>query len=138
LEVQCAIVKKDGTIPAATAKVGPVNNVLSSLFESVRLYINDKNITSAPAYYPYKSYITNVLTYSTIVKGAQLQTQGFYPDMSGHFDSLDDNNGFASRNLLFRKGFETDAEYRKDGTFLIGKLLHDLSTCESGKMISIE
>jgi len=132
LEVQIRIVKKDGTLPASTAKVAPVNNILCSLFESVRLYVNDRNITGSPGYYPYKCYISNVLTYSTIVKGSQLQTQGYYPDLSGHFDDGEDNTGFAARNLLFRKGFASEAAYREEGATFIGRLYHDLTTCESG------
>jgi len=132
LEVQLRIVKKDGTLPLKTANVAPCNNILSSLFESVRLYVNDRNITSAPGYYPYKCYISNVLTYSTIVKGSQLQSQGYYQDLSGHFDDLTENTGFASRNILFRKGYETESDYRDDGVTLIGRLHHDLATCDSG------
>jgi hypothetical protein len=41
-EVTCVIVQKDNvTLPLTTAKVSVVNNVLHSLFESVRLIIND-------------------------------------------------------------------------------------------------
>jgi hypothetical protein len=35
-------------------KVGPVNNVLSSLFESLEMRINDKQITESGRYYPYR------------------------------------------------------------------------------------
>ena len=36
IEVQIQITKQDGTLPAATAQVSTVNNLLHSMFESVR------------------------------------------------------------------------------------------------------
>ena len=39
LEVTCCITKNDGTLPDKS--VGTVNNLLHSMFESVRLTIND-------------------------------------------------------------------------------------------------
>lgn len=132
LEVQIAILKADGKVPTKDKNVAPVNNVLHSLFESVKIFINDKNIVGSPSAYPYKSYISTVLTYSTIVKGSQLQSQGFYPDLSGHYDDIVDNSGFISRNLLFRKNNATGADYREEGATFIGRIFHDLSSCESG------
>jgi len=133
LKVTCKICKADGTLPSKTALVAPVNNVLYSLFESVALKINEKDITKSPSDYPYKCYISNALTYSTIVKGSQLQSVGYYGDLSGHFDEFEDNSGFMSRNSLFREDFgSTDQNYRQEGATFIGKLYHDLSTCETG------
>ena len=73
---------------------------------SFRLIINDNPVTVAPSSYPYKCYISNVLTYSTEVKSAQLQTQGFYPDTSEHMEASSDNAGFTDRMSLFRKKFD--------------------------------
>jgi len=132
-KVQCHILNADGTLPAKEAIVAPVNNVLYSLFESVSLKVNEKTITARPSDYPFKSYISNLLTYSTIVKGSQLQSVGWYSDLSGHFDDFEDNSGFMSRNSLFREDFgSVNSEYRKEGATFIGKLYHDLSTCETG------
>jgi len=132
LEVQCTILKDTGTVPDSTKAVAPVNNVLNSLFEAVRITINDVPITSSPSDYPYKCYISDLLSFSTIVKGSQLQSQGYYPDVSGHMDSVKDNGGFTSRNQLFREGGVKTAAYKKSGTVFIGKLRHDLSSCQSG------
>ena len=55
MEVTLKITKSDGrTIPEPNVKVGPVNNVLSSLFESLEMRINDKQITESGRYYPYR------------------------------------------------------------------------------------
>ena len=84
IEIQIVIQqKKDGALPLKTAIVGPVNNILHSFFESVTLKINDQPITKSASNYPYKAYITSTLTYPSFVKVAQLQTEGYYPDISG-------------------------------------------------------
>lgn len=132
IEVQVSITKNDGTLPLASAQVSTVNNLLHSMFESVRLIINDNPITISPSSYGYKCYFSNVLTYSTEVKAAQLQTQGFYPDTSEHMGPVVDNGGFTDRMSLFRKNFELTTEYKKEGTVLFGRLMHDLVSSTTG------
>ena len=132
LEVNCVITKNDGTLPAKSANVGVINNTLHSLFDAVRLTINDLPLTVSPSHYPYKAYITNTLTYSTEVKSAQLQTQGYYGDTSEHMDFSSDNSGFQERMNLFRKDFDPVNDYKADGTTFFGRLLHDLVSCSTG------
>jgi len=62
LEVQVLITKKNGTLPAATDKVAPVCNMLSSLFETVSLRVNDVLITASGSHYGYKEYIQTLLS----------------------------------------------------------------------------
>lgn len=78
LEATIQIVKSDGSLPPSSSKVSTVNNILHSLFDSVRLTINDYLISTSSKYYPYKNYITTVLTYPSTVKNAQLATQGWH------------------------------------------------------------
>lgn len=132
IEINLRITKKDGSLPAKTDKVGPINNLLHSMWESIRLVINDVPITVSPSNYPYKSYISNCLTYNNLVKAAQLSTQGWYSDLSGHFGPEDTNSGWVERMNLFRVNYSEDGEYRKNGITLFGRLLHDLVSCESG------
>ena len=54
LKVQIVILKQDNSLPDKDQIVAPINNILHSLFENVRLYINDKPISRSPANYPYK------------------------------------------------------------------------------------
>ena len=86
----------------------------------------------APGGYPYKSYITNCLTYSSLVKAAQLATQGWYGDFSGHFGPSETNSGWTERVQLFRENYLDEKPYRKNGITLFGRLMHDLVSCESG------
>jgi len=132
IEINLRITKKDGSLPAKTDKVGPINNLLHSMWESIRLVINDVPITVSPSNYPYKSYISNCLTYNNLVKAAQLSTQGWYSDLSGHFGPEATNSGWVERMNLFRVKYSEDGEYRKNGITLFGRLLHDLVSCESG------
>jgi hypothetical protein len=54
MEVTLKITKSDGrTMPEPSVEVGPVNNVLSSLFESMQMQINDREITESGRDYPY-------------------------------------------------------------------------------------
>ena len=132
LKVQCVIVKENGSLPSTDALVAPVNNVVHSLFESVRLIINDKPLTSSAGNYPYKAYITNCLTYSTVVKYSQLKCEGYYEDTSKIMGPSENNVGFIERNNLFRKKFEAGEDYRPEGATFYGRLLTDLVSCESG------
>jgi hypothetical protein len=133
-EVTIKIVKADGTsLPDSTKTVAPVNNILHSLFESVRLTINDVPITVSPGNYPYKAYITNCLTYGPSVKSAQLSCQGWYSDMGNHMGPIPGTNtGFSDRNQLFREKYKDGAPYRPSGTTFFGRLMHDLIACETG------
>jgi hypothetical protein len=71
MELNILITKADGSLPDKTKSVGIVNNILHSMFESVRLFINDSLISVSPKHYPYKSLISTLLTYSPHCKNAQ-------------------------------------------------------------------
>ena len=133
LEVQLVILKtKDNSVPDTNKNVAPVNNFLHSAFESVTLKINDQPITKSASNYPYKAYITNTLSYPSFVKVAQLQTEGYYPDIAGHMDTSTNNSGFTERNQLFRKENKSSNAYEPEGVRLFGKLQLDLLACQSG------
>ncbi len=133
-EVTVQILKSDGiSLPDANKTVAPVNNILHSLFESVRLTINDVPITVSPNNYPYKAYITNCLTYGPSVKSAQLSCQGWYSDLGNHMGPISGTNtGFTERNQLFRENYKDGAPYRRSGSTFFGRLMHDLIACETG------
>lgn len=126
------ILKSDGNLPDTAKKVACVNNVGHSMWEAVRLNINDKDITISGGLYPYKAYISNTLTYDSWVKSHQLSCQGYYSDTSSHMEAEVGNDGFTQRNNLFRQNFESGQPYRKDGANFFTRIHHDLITCESG------
>ena len=132
IEVTVSILKNDGTLPTTGTQIGVANNVIHSLFESVRLTINDMPITVSPNNYPYKAYISNCLTYSASVKASQLACQGWYTDLASHMDPVANNTGWSERFNLFKKDYDPRGEFRSNGTTFCGRLLHDLVACETG------
>ena len=112
--------------------VGVVNNVGHSMWEAVRLTINDVEVTGTSGAYPYKAYIANALSYDTWVKSNQLSMCGWYSDTSGHMNGESTNDGFIQRCNLFREDFEQSQPYRKDGANFFTRLHHDLISCEPG------
>lgn len=134
IELVAKITKSDGTLPDKTKIVAPINNVLHSAFETVRVYLNDNSVIQNTTLYHLRSYITHTLTYSSHVKASLLESQGYYADVEGQFQAsnVDLNTGLGSRNLLFREGNVKGAEYSKEGVRFFGKLNLDLSSCEAG------
>ena len=132
IEVTVQITKNDGSLPAKGTNVSVVNNLMHSLFESVRLTINDLPITVSPNNYPYKAYISNCLTYSASVKAAQLACQGWYSDLASHMNPGETNIGWIERANLFKKNYDPRFEFRPNGVTFFGRLLHDLVSCETG------
>ena len=92
------IVKKAGGGTAATDygvgdKVGVVNNWFQSLFQDIRVWVGDTQITDpAGNWYAYKSYFENLLSYTSAVKQGTMASRGFIPDTAGFFDKMDDTN----------------------------------------------
>lgn len=101
------------------------------MWESVNVNINDRDITANAAFYPYKAYISNTLSYDDFVKAQQLSVQGYYKDFASHMNTTN-NTGFDSRNNLFRKNFDPLQPYREDGAVFIANLHHDLVNTEPG------
>ena len=132
IEVNISITKSDGSLPEAGVQISTVNNLLHSLFESVRLTINDMPISVSPNNYPYKAYIANCLTYSSFVKAAQLSCQGWYADTSAHMGPDENNTGWVERANLFKEDYDPRGIFKPNGTTLFGRLLHDLVACETG------
>lgn len=73
------IVKEDRiTLPDTTARVGPINCAVSSLFSSCTMKINDIPITEGADFYPYKNYLAQTMTYDSDAKICQLLIGGFF------------------------------------------------------------
>jgi hypothetical protein len=72
------VITKDDrvTLPDTDAKVGPINSCVSSLFESCFMKINDISITEAGDFYPYRTYLSQVLTYPQICKTSTMVSGG--------------------------------------------------------------
>ncbi|XP_046373233.1 uncharacterized protein F54H12.2-like [Haliotis rufescens] len=106
LRVVFKIVKGDGTDVAATDNVGPVNNVLHSMFREVRVMLgqNQTEITPSLGTYPYRAYIENCLTYSADVMSNVLQCQGWYRDEGGKMNDINMQDGVCNLGMKRRHG----------------------------------
>ena len=130
IEVGVTITTSDSTTLPATAKdVASCNNALDSLFTSVSMQINDQTVSSSIEDYPYKAYVANLLSFSNETKNANLQMQGWVNDTKRAME-IAGNAGFILRNQMWRKDMVATGDYRKEGCHFIGKLHHDLASCE--------
>lgn len=114
--------KKDGkTLPDKKKVVGPVNNVLSSIFRSCIMRINDTTISFQPDYFNYKNYISTLLSYPVCVKSTQLEICGWDSDrpqtqspevLVPSLGPTSENTGFQKRSVVYRKGNQVVNDYR--------------------------
>jgi len=132
VEARIEILTASNSVVPVDKQVGPVNNILHSLFESVRITINDFLISTSSNHYPYKSYITTCLTYSSMAKNSHLNTQGYYQDLSSHMGPVDSNTGWVERKNLFRDENDATKAYWPGGSTFFARLSHDLVSCTTG------
>lgn len=102
LYVRAQILRANNEAIDNTNHVGPVNNLLHSMFSEVDIKLNDTLITSTNNTYAYRSYLETLLSYGSEAKSSQLTASLYYKDKSG---SMDENNPHAqdARNLGFVK-----------------------------------
>jgi len=131
MEATVVIVKKSDhlSLPDVERFVAPVNNCLSSLFETVVMQIGTNRISLAPENYSFKCYLADTLTYGSEVKSATLEAQGFSADTAGTMEPNSTTNyGFLLRNTMFRIDNQRTSAYRPEGACFLGKLHHELSS----------
>lgn len=123
------------TLPDKSTEVGPVNNALHSLFDSVTVKLNGVQISNSPQNYHYRSYLQTLLTYDNGNKDAQLETVGWVTDTKRFMETecttqlpyVPKNTGWWNRCNMFKKDGKGGAEYRKEGAVFIGRLNHELT-----------
>ncbi len=117
IHVKAKVVQGDGSPLASQAT--PVNLMLHSLFSQVDVSLNGKTITPSTNTYPYKAYISTLLSYGREAKLSQLTSALWYRDTPSHMDDLvgDDNKGLAKRWSFVSDNKQVD---------LFGKLHVDL------------
>ena len=93
-----AKITKDGDedLDASTDKISVVNNFGHSLFQQVDCFLNDTLISNSDSLYAYRSYLTDLLTYSDAAKKSQLSLAYFQKDEGGKFD-IHTNKGYLAR-----------------------------------------
>jgi len=84
----------------ADANISTSNLLLHSLFESVKLELNGKQVSASSEDYAYKAYIETVATYGPTAKESHLTSALDYKDTTGQFTAAA-NTGFVTRASFF-------------------------------------
>lgn len=102
LQVKVKIINATGDANLEnTDVVAPVNNWLHSMFSDVSLTLSGTQIEGGNYHYPYKAYLTNLLTHNKGSKETHLTTSGWYKDTENQFDNgTTANSGFTKRKGL--------------------------------------
>ena len=116
LYVKVKIQNADGTVLGDSAAVGPVNNLLHSLFSDVEVKLNGTVVSMSNSTYAYRAYLENVLSYGTDAKSSQLQAPLYYKDTAGYMEANKltgegndaKNIGLKKRAALFSKSAEVE------------------------------
>ena len=107
MEVQCKITKADGAAMAENDEIGPINNILHSLFSNIEMELCGKNVSDPNNLYPYRAYVENSWNYSKEVAKMRLICEGFVKDTPGKRDDgkakTGANDGLKTRAAQFAK-----------------------------------
>lgn len=104
LKVQIKAIESEGstsTTPIVTTpSIGPVNNLLHSMFNQVDVYLNQKLVSPPNNAYAYRAYIETLLNYDPAAKSSHLTTVLWNEDTPGE---MDNTSGDTNKGLKLRK-----------------------------------
>lgn len=102
LQLKVKVVNSTGEANLIAAdNIAPINNWLHSMFSDISLTISGTQIEGGNYHYPYKAYLSNLLTHSKGSKETHLIPSGWYKDTAGKFDNnIEQNEGFTKRKAL--------------------------------------
>ena len=130
---------RDDWLDATEDNVAPMNNIVSSLFKSVKLQLNNVTINPDDDHYHIKAYLHDLYTYDSMHKDTILKPGGWYPDTNNYFDEMDDqaanvtpNSGYHERKYLFMTATKT---YRKFYGHFVSKIHTDFQGSVNGLLI---
>ena len=106
LEIKCKITNADGTALEDGRTVGPINNLIGSLFEQVTLELNYVPITEPNTLYFMRAYLETLTNYGKEVLKTRLRTSGWKKDTAGKLDNTDpssqENKGLYERAVQYQ------------------------------------
>ena len=121
LYLQCRVAKGDGTdietrkadaSAGADDSVGPVNLLFHSLFRQVDLVMNDVLVATSGDTYPYRAYLTTLLSYGQAAKQGWLaRLEGWDTDEAAVYDQQD-NGALVRRREIIANGRRFDFKSR--------------------------
>ena len=122
LYVKVKIVKADGSATTDESKVGPINNLLHSLFSQVDVSLNGTLITDSSNTYAYRAIIEDLLSYGLDAKDTQLTCALFYKDTAGEMEQKDPTAEDGNEGLKTRASFTAGSKV----VDLVGRLHIDI------------
>ena len=132
LQMQLILEDKDGLQPKPEIRIAPINLFTSGMFRSVRVFLNEVEVSSSEmgAYF-LRCYMSELTGLDSSSKVGHAQTYGWYRDFGGEFQNPSATNpGFFSRMLLFGKQEAGgNITYKKDPTTCYTRLWTDFSSC---------
>ncbi len=120
LYVKCHIILGNGeAIPAIPndpedpipddARVGPVDNILHSLYRQVDVFGGDHLVSTSGLNYPYKSMIDVLLKYDVGAKQSQLESQLYFKDTTYYMGDPDPIAG-ANQGLKAKQTYSVESK----------------------------
>ena len=103
LKLTLSLTDNDGNHIASEPAISPINNIVHSIFSQVSVSLKNTVISHPNANYGYRSYLENLLNFSTESKKTWMTQEGFFMDETDKFDSKT-NTGLLTRKTLFADG----------------------------------
>jgi hypothetical protein len=103
-EVKVKITLENGNDIPAGAHVGPINDLLNSMFQTVELELGSVMVSDPNTKYAYRALLENIINFNTLVGATRLRTEGWKKDTSGNMDVPDPagaNQGLTDRAAWF-------------------------------------
>ena len=109
LSVKFKVTKADGTALIATDHISTVNNMLSSLWSQVEVYLNGTLVSPNVNLFPYTSMFTTYLEKSLRQKASLMRSSGFYHDTARYANTENPDTSF-NQGLKLRFGLITESK----------------------------
>lgn len=106
LEVKLKITKENGADLVVGDHVGPINDVLNSMFMSIEMEMNNVLITDPNTKYPFRAVIENLINFNKLIFDTRLLAEGWTKDTAGKMTDSDpegENTGLAARTAWFAR-----------------------------------
>ncbi len=132
IQIGLRLTTEAGNTIAATKRVSPINNIIHSLFKSVRVWVGETLITPNADNYHYKSFLTDYLSMDGFAKYTWMTAAGWNQDSYGRTlanQTSTHNRGFENRRKLFRNA--DDTAYLNEIVYLTARPHTDFLSTES-------
>ncbi|XP_033229902.1 uncharacterized protein F54H12.2-like [Belonocnema kinseyi] len=109
VRVKLVTPKKTAENTSSVETVGPVNNLLHSMFNQLDVYFNQKPVSPPNNAYAYRAYIESLLNFGSAAKKCHLTSGLWLDDTAGKMDDITmQNQGLVDRRLILGEGGKID------------------------------